>query len=98
MSQVNRYTCEEMFRRLDDYVDRELNDYEMQLAREHLETCAACAREYAFESGVLREIKSKLRRIDVAPELLERIAADLARARHASSSGGAGGPSGGSGA
>ena len=81
MSQIDRFTCEEMFRRLDDYVDRELSPREMQLAREHLETCAACAQEYAFASSMLHELKSKIRRIDVSPHLLERLDRELARAR-----------------
>jgi anti-sigma factor RsiW len=81
VNQLDRYTCEEMFRRLDDYVDRELPPQEMQLARQHLETCAACASEYAFTAGMLDELKAKLRRIDVSRELLERIAEQIARAK-----------------
>jgi putative zinc finger protein len=36
MSQVDRYTCEEVLRRLDDYIDRQLSVREMELAREHM--------------------------------------------------------------
>jgi anti-sigma factor (TIGR02949 family) len=78
---IDRYTCEEMFRRLDDFVDRELSPLEMQRAREHLETCAACASEYEFAASMLGELKGKLRRVDVPPELLDRIALQLAQAR-----------------
>ena len=81
MSPLDRFTCEEMFRRLDDFVDRELSPREMQHAREHLETCAACASEYAFAASLLGELKQKLRRVDVPPELLDRIALRLAEAR-----------------
>ncbi len=75
---MTRYTCEEVFRRLDDYVDRELTPPEMQLVREHLETCVACATEYAFEASMLSELRMRLRRIDVPKDLLDRIAVRLA--------------------
>jgi predicted anti-sigma-YlaC factor YlaD len=73
MSPVDRYTCEETFRRLNDYLDRELTGEEMRLVREHLDTCAMCASEYAFESSVLGDLKAKLRRIDLPPAVLEEV-------------------------
>ena len=79
MSSVDRFTCEEIFQRLDDYLDRELNAAEMRLVREHLEICAACASEHRFESQVLAGVREKLRRIEVPEELRTRIAAQLAR-------------------
>jgi Putative zinc-finger len=54
MAQIDRYTCEETIRRLDDYLDRELTPHELQLVNEHLEVCAMCASEYAFEARALR--------------------------------------------
>ena len=78
---VTRYTCEEMFRRLDDYVDRELGPAEMRRVREHLETCEACAQEYAFEATVLAEVRSKLQRITAPVELLNTVEALLAAER-----------------
>jgi anti-sigma factor (TIGR02949 family) len=83
MSHIDRYTCEEVLRRLDDYIDRELSPREMQLAREHIETCAACAREHAFAAGTLQTLKTKLRRLDVPQELMDRISLTLAEARAA---------------
>ena len=50
---LNRTTCEEAFRRLDDFLDRRLARTEMHLIEEHLEICAACAREFTFEASVL---------------------------------------------
>jgi anti-sigma factor (TIGR02949 family) len=73
MSPVDRLTCEELFRRLDDYLDRELDEREMRLVREHLETCAVCTAEYAFEDSVLRNVRDKLRRIQAPPDLLGKI-------------------------
>ena len=75
----DRYTCEEMFRKLDDYLDRELCSDEVGLVRRHLETCATCASEYRFEESVLAQLRDKLRRIAVPPDLLERISRRIGR-------------------
>jgi len=73
MTHLSRYTCEEAFRRLDDYLDRELSAEEMTLVREHLEICAGCAREFTFEDSLLRCVKDKLRQIDLPPSLQSRV-------------------------
>ena len=78
MSPVDRLTCVELFRRLDDYMDRELGAEEMRLIREHLETCAQCAGEYAFEENVLNNVRAKLRRIKAPPDLLGKISRIIA--------------------
>ena len=77
----DRYTCEEMLRRLDDYLDRELTPDEIRRAEEHLETCEACAREFGFEANVIRAVRVKLRQVDVPETLLDRVAMSLARER-----------------
>ena len=79
MSQLDRYTCEEMFRRLDDYVDRELGPAESRRVEEHLATCSACAAEYAFEAHVLSELRVKLRRVAVPASLKARIESVIAQ-------------------
>jgi anti-sigma factor (TIGR02949 family) len=73
MRELSRFTCEEAFRRLDDYLDRELSAQEMELVREHLEICAGCAREFTFEESVLTGVRSRLRQIDMPEELQARI-------------------------
>lgn len=73
MTDINRLTCEEIFRRLDDYLDRELTAEEMARVREHLETCEVCAREYDFEEKVLVNLRDRLRRIDAPRDLLSKI-------------------------
>lgn len=70
---VDRYTCEQVFQRINDYLDRELSAEEMALVRAHLDTCTECAREYAFEGAVLEELKAKLRRIDLPPAVLDKV-------------------------
>jgi anti-sigma factor (TIGR02949 family) len=78
-SRLDRYTCDEALRRIDDYVDRELAEAELRLVREHLETCAACSEQFNLEAGVLDQLKDKLRRIAMPPDLLARIRMNLRR-------------------
>ena len=80
MPHLDRYTCEQVFRRMDDYLDRELKPAELARVREHLETCAACAREHRFEDALLGDLKAKLRRVAVPSELQGCIERQLAAA------------------
>lgn len=79
MRDLNRFTCEEAFRRLDDFLDRELSPEEMALVQQHLDVCAGCAREFEFERSVLTGVRAKLRQIDVPASLQARIAALMER-------------------
>lgn len=74
---VEQYGCEDVFRRLDDYVDRELSAVERELVERHLQECEACAREHRFEDAFITDVRSKLRRIRAPGDLLERIATKL---------------------
>jgi anti-sigma factor (TIGR02949 family) len=78
MTLPDRFTCEEVFHRLDDYLDRELSAEEMRLVREHLDTCAICAAEHQFEAGVINGVRAKLRRLAVPGDLMAKISARLA--------------------
>jgi anti-sigma factor (TIGR02949 family) len=77
MSPLDRYTCEQVFRRIDEYLDRELAPHEVAQVRAHLETCAACTEEYEFEESVLHTLKAKLRRVSIPPSLRQNIARRL---------------------
>jgi anti-sigma factor (TIGR02949 family) len=85
---MNRVTCEEAFRQLDDYLDRELGAVETRLIEEHLSICGACLREFTFERSVVDGVRRKLERVAAPSDLMARISADLARA--AEQEGGAG--------
>jgi anti-sigma factor (TIGR02949 family) len=87
MSHLSRFTCEEAFRRLDDYLDRELSPDEMELVRLHLEICEGCAREFNFEASTLRNVSAKLRQLDMPADLLTRTLSALSREKRAGSSG-----------
>lgn len=79
MTHLSRYTCEEAFRRLDDYLDRELSAEETVLVKEHLEICAGCAREFNFEASLLSGVREKLRQIELPPTLQAKILGALER-------------------
>lgn len=77
MSAPDRYSCKDAFRRLDDYLDRELTEVEIRLVREHLETCATCASEFTFEASVIACVRRKVQRIAMPSDLMKRISAKL---------------------
>ena len=85
MSELDCYDCQESFKRLDDYVDRELDDAEAQRVAEHLEECASCAIRFDFEEGVLDEVRAKLRRIQAPEDLMARISKQIGSASSGSS-------------
>lgn len=84
-NQIDRFTCEQVFERLDDYLDRELTPREMQLIEEHLEICAWCAGTYGFQEETLNALRSRIQRVPAAPQLRSKVAAALKRARSAAS-------------
>lgn len=77
---LNHFSCEETFRRLDDYVDRQLSPEDIRAIEDHLRLCDMCMREFVFEAGVLRGVREKLRRLAAPPDLLARISARISRA------------------
>lgn len=77
MTLPDRFTCEDVFRRLDTYLDRELSAEELKLVQEHLETCAMCAGEYRFEESFIEGVREKVKRIDMPEGLMDRITARL---------------------
>jgi anti-sigma factor (TIGR02949 family) len=77
MTPIERFTCEDTFRRLDDYVDRALSEAERRLVEQHLEECDVCAREYRFEISFINEVRVKLQRVRAPREMVERVLARL---------------------
>jgi anti-sigma factor (TIGR02949 family) len=80
VTQLDRYSCEETFRRLDDYLDRQLSPEEERMVRAHLEACASCTAEFAFEASVIKAVREKVSRIAVPTDLAQRISAMIQRA------------------
>jgi anti-sigma factor (TIGR02949 family) len=80
MRRIDRYTCQETFQRLNDYLDRELSPEEMRLVREHLEVCAYCLLEFQFEASLLRDVRAKLRSVPAPKDLVSRVLGALGSA------------------
>jgi anti-sigma factor (TIGR02949 family) len=80
MARIDRYTCQETFEHLDDYLDRELSPEEMRLVVEHLEVCAYCILEFQFEARLLQEMRAKVRALPAPSGLLDKVRGALARA------------------
>ena len=79
MAPLDRYTCEQVFHLLDDYVDRELTAEETVRVEEHLATCAQCASESRFEHSLLEGLKEKIRQIEAPRSAVAKIEAVLRR-------------------
>jgi anti-sigma factor (TIGR02949 family) len=75
---LDRYSCLETVRRLDDYLDRELSEAESHEVERHLETCDRCLQRFRFEAAVVEDLRMKLRRVTV-PGALESRVRDLLR-------------------
>ncbi len=73
MGPLDRYTCEQVFRLLDEYLDRELAPEEIARVEKHLATCAQCAAEYRFEGTLLEGLKDKIRHIEVPQSAIEKV-------------------------
>jgi anti-sigma factor (TIGR02949 family) len=73
----DRYTCEQAFRKLDDFLDRELSAEEAEAVGRHLAECEVCAAEFHFEGRILQEVREKLRRIALPDGFRDRLRAKL---------------------
>jgi anti-sigma factor (TIGR02949 family) len=85
MKPVDIYTCEETFRRLEDYVDRELSEEESKRVEEHLEICAACTAEFEFQKEIIDAVRVRMQRIQTPPSLHGKVLDALRQARQESS-------------
>ena len=83
MTKIDRLTCEETFRRLDDYLDRELDQDEMALVRKHLKVCEVCESEYVFEDAVFTAVRAKLQDVPLPEGLKQRVFDRLEEMRRA---------------
>jgi mycothiol system anti-sigma-R factor len=52
-------TCEEAYQAVYQYLDRELNDAELTIVRQHLDACPPCAHHFHFEGTIVRYVREK---------------------------------------
>ena len=69
--------CDEVLRRLDDFVDRALSTDEIRRVEAHLAECLACAQAVRFEATLIEGIRSRLRRIAVPEGLMAAVSTCL---------------------
>jgi mycothiol system anti-sigma-R factor len=50
-------TCEEAYQAVYQYLDRELNDSELTIVRQHLDSCPPCADHFQFEGTIVRYVR-----------------------------------------
>jgi anti-sigma factor (TIGR02949 family) len=81
MDPIDFYSCAQVVRLLDDFVDRELDPREVEQVERHLLACETCTREVRLEQGALRSIRSTLRRIQLPPGAEARVWRAVARER-----------------
>jgi len=74
-------SCDAILRRLDDYIDRELSPDEMRAVEAHIAECLRWADRYRFELSLIREIRSRLRRLRLPGALVATIRRRLAAER-----------------
>lgn len=79
MESLDFYSCAQVVRLLDDFVDRELSPREIELVERHLVECEKCAHEVRLEEGTLRSIRSTMRRIQLPPGAEARVWRAIAR-------------------
>ncbi len=73
MKETDHLTCEETLRRLDDYLDSELDERQMAIVRKHLKECEECDAGSAFEESVFTCIKEKIQSLPLPDGLKDRV-------------------------
>jgi len=75
--QPDRYTCEQAFALLYEYLDKVLVGEELRLVQEHLAICEDCTHHFQFEADLLQRIREKARASQAPAALRKRIEALL---------------------
>lgn len=86
MKWFHLWTCAQVFKRLDDFVDRELQPEELARIELHLRRCRKCTQRFQFEASVLADVKDKMRRIQMPEGMAGRLHETLLREAEAGSS------------
>ncbi len=65
--------CGECLEKLDQYVDRELNDREVAQLKQHLEFCPPCEDRYRFQADLKRLVKVCCDQGEAPPALRDKL-------------------------
>jgi anti-sigma factor (TIGR02949 family) len=67
------YSCDEAIRRLNEYLDHELNDQERMIVIRHLELCKPCFSRFTFEQTLVISLRQKVALLRVPEPLKEKL-------------------------
>lgn len=70
---VDFYSCEEAIKRLNEYLDHELNEEERTVVIKHLEICKPCFSRFTFEQNLIVSIRQKLCGLAAPQPLKEKL-------------------------
>lgn len=67
------YSCEEAIKRLNEYLDHQLNDEERVVVIKHLEICKPCLSRFTFEQELIVSIRQKLCSMGMPQNLKDKL-------------------------
>ena len=67
------FSCEEAIRRLNEYLDQELEPAEREVVLKHLQVCKPCLERFDFERNLLTALREKICRIAAPGHLRSKI-------------------------
>ncbi|HEY3328520.1 MAG TPA: zf-HC2 domain-containing protein [Capsulimonadaceae bacterium] len=67
------YSCEEAVKRLNDYLDHELDPAERDDVVKHLKLCKPCLERFSFEQSLIVSLKTKVQKFCAPTELKSRL-------------------------
>ena len=73
------YSCEEAVRRLNEYLDHELDPRERADVVKHLAICKPCLERFSFEESLIISIKTKMQKLCAPTGLKSRLSALINR-------------------
>lgn len=71
--------CEESYKRLHDFLDRELTAEEIEEVKMHIHRCPPCEVEFRFEESVLRHVRRCMGDVPCPGELEKMVSAAIDR-------------------
>ena len=74
---LSLYTCNDALKRLNDYLDRELTPRETKSLERHLKMCLECSKKFAFEAEVIKQVRSKLKKVELPEGLMAKLSQSL---------------------
>jgi len=75
---LDREGCEKACAQVNEYLDRALEDVDLDTVERHLELCTRCAHQFGFEQRLRETIRQHCREHQAPPQLRQKIAALVA--------------------